>query len=104
MGGAPALSSLSHMMGAATSLLRPDPRARESRCRPMAGPMGARPALANRAFRRASAAAMPVAHGPHIMLLATTPVYQNMMFEKNLPNAIRSMNESQFPAFDATYR
>ena len=73
MGGAFVWSSLSQITGAATSWLRPDANAAESRRRPSAGAMVASPARAKRAFRRASWAAMPVAHGPHKMLLAATP-------------------------------
>ena len=76
MGGAFVWSSLSQKIGAATSWLRPDTNAAESRRRPSAGAMVASPARANRAFRRVSLAAMPVAHGPHKMLLAATPAKQ----------------------------
>lgn len=84
MGGAPDLSSLSHMTGAATSWLSPDAIAAESRRKPRPGVMVVSPALEKRAFKRASLAAMPVAHGPHMMLLAAMPAKQTTSCQAHL--------------------
>lgn len=73
MGGEPFLSSLSQRMGATTSWLWPEDTAAVSRRRPAEGAIVASPARANRAFRRASCAAMPVAQGPHMMLVLAMP-------------------------------
>ncbi len=89
MGGAPDLSSLSHMTGAATSWLSPDAIAAESRRKPRPGVMVVSPALEKRAFKRASLAAMPVAHGPHMMLLAAMPAKQTTLCQAHLYSYLR---------------